>query len=448
MDEKQEKLPVISKLFFGAGDLGGSLSATIVGLFYLYFLTDVTGLRPALAGTAILIGRVWDAVTDPVIGAVSDRTVSKWGRRRVYLLFGFVPFGITFFMLWAIPKGLGQLGLFLYATLTFVLHMTAFTVIQVPYQTLTAEMTTDYDERTSLTAYRMAFSIIGGLIAAIIPWMIISGFSIKAYGFMAMGGVFSIAIGMAPLFPLVGCRESGSGACASFSLVKGVRLMWNNKPFRLVLVMFLVTWTAIDLLQVMFVYFLQYWLGMEAQLESIFGLIFIVAIFFLPMWVYVSGRLGKRLAYIIGVGSLGLVLTALIFLKPGMVAMVYVLAFLAGIGVSAAHIMPHSIIPDCIEYDRLMTGQRREGLYYGYTTFLQKVATAVAVGLSGMILDKAGYVAGADQPARVLWTIRILLGPVPGIMFVIGIMSMYYYSIDRKRHHELTFELIAREKNV
>lgn len=441
-------LPLKNKLSFGAGDLGGSMAATIVGLFYLYYLTDVVKLRPALAGAAILIGKVWDAVSDPLVGYLSDKTVSRWGRRRVYLLFGAMPFGLTFFMLWMVPRGWSETEVFIYSTAAFILHMTAFTIVQVPYQTLTAEMTTDYDQRTSLTAYRMAFSIIGGLLAAIVPWIIINGYPSRAVGFVAMGGCFGIAIGLAPLFPFFGCREMEQQCQAFFSLIKGIKLVWENRPFRLVLLMFLVTWTAINLLQVIFIYYLQYWLGMEEQFETIFGLIFVVAIVFLPLWVYLSSRWGKRKAYIAGVSFLGLVLLFLIFLQPGMTAMVYVLAFFAGIGLSAAHVMPHSIIPDCIEYDQLLTGQRREGLYYGFTTFLQKVATASAIGLSGLVLEKMGYVANGVQSAKVLWTIRSLLGPVPCLLFVIGIISIYYYPVDREEHRALTLKVAGSRENA
>jgi Na+/melibiose symporter-like transporter len=184
-----KKIKLFQKLLFGTGELAGCFSNTIIGFFYLFYLTDVVGLRPAYAGAAILLGRVWDAITDPVMGMISDRTRSKWGRRRVFLLFGTIPLGLSFFLLWIIPSGWSQLEMFIYASVSYMLHMTALTAVVVPYQTLTVEMTPDYDERTSLTAYRMIFSILGGLIGVVLPKMVVDGFSPQTLGYFFMAVV-------------------------------------------------------------------------------------------------------------------------------------------------------------------------------------------------------------------------------------------------------------------
>ena len=446
MGTNTKKLSVFSKLFYGMGDMSGTFAGTVIGIFYLIYLTDVVLLRPILAGTALLVGKLWDAVTDPYMGHLSDRIKTRWGRRRVFFLIVFIPLGASFFLLWATPNAetVGQAWAFVYAMLTYMLFMTAWTVYAVPYQALTAEMTSDYDERTSLSSYRMAVSILGGLAAALVPYMIFDAVQGAARGHLIMGMVFGVLIALGPLFPLIGCREEDEPRQASFPFFKGIALVWKNHNFRYVLGMFLVTWTAIDLLQSIFLYFLQYWLKIDpnsqsslgiGQGEMIFGILFIVAALMLPLWVWVSGRLGKRKAYIIGVGFFGVVLTALTFFSPempGLTGSVYIMCVLAGVGLSAAHVMPFSIIPDCIEYDELLTGKRREGLYYGFTTFIQKCAVALALWLSGMLLEVTGYVPNAPQQAdSALFAIRMLFGPVPFALILIGCCCMARYKIDR-----------------
>jgi glycoside/pentoside/hexuronide:cation symporter, GPH family len=445
MSMQTQKIKVYQKILFGAGDLAGCFSNTIIGFFYLFYLTDVVGLRPAYAGAAILIGRIWDAVTDPVMGMISDRTHSRWGRRRVFLLLGSLPLGLSFFLLWTIPTGFTQFQMFIFSAVTYMLHMTALTAVVVPYQTLTVEMTSDYDERTSLTAYRMIFSILGGLVGVVLPKMIVDGFSVQTTGYFAMAIVFGLCIASAPLFPFAGCRENGTPTCTPFSPLKDFKKVWDNKPFRFILFMFLSTWTAINMLETMFMYFFKYWLKMDNQFDLIMGLIFIVAALFLPFWVKVSAKAGKKIAYMLGVGFLGFCIFGVIFISPANAMPVYIISFLIGIGISAAHVMPHSIIPDSIDFGRVQTGEQTEGMYYGFLTFLQKIGTASAIGLSGIILDLAGYVPGVSQPENVLWTIRILFGPVPGILLLIGILCIYYYPIDRKMYGAMRKQIELRK---
>lgn len=466
MDAKTKKLSVFSKLFYGMGDMSGTFAGTVIGIFYLIYLTDVVLLRPILAGTALLVGKLWDAVTDPFMGYLSDRIKTRWGRRRVFFLIVFIPLGASFYLLWATPNAetAGQGWTFVYAMLTYMLFMTAWTVYAVPYQALTAEMTSDYDERTSLSSYRMAVSILGGLAAALVPYMIFDAVDGASEGHRVMGMVFGALIALGPLFPLIGCREEDKPRQESFPFFRGIALVWKNRNFRYVLGMFLVTWTAIDLLQSIFLYFLQYWLRIDPEAASdflglglpqgnvIFGLLFIVAALALPLWVFLSGKLGKRKSYIIGVGFFGLVLTGLTFFSPGMPGLlrnVYIMCVLAGVGLSAAHVMPFSIIPDCIEYDELETGQRREGMYYGFTTFIQKCAVALALWLSGMLLDVTGYVPNAPQQAQsALTAIRMLFGPVPFALILIGCYCMVRYKIDREAFDAIKAKIRERNKTA
>ena len=170
---EQSPLSDRRKVAYGAGDSGFSLTSTALALLYLFFLVNVVGLDPAAAGISIGIGRIWDAFNDIFVGTLSDRTRSRWGRRRPYLLFGAIPLGIAFVLMWLVPPTDQQTLLLIYYTAMYILFDTLFTLTNVPYIALTPEIAPTYDERTSLHSYRMAFSIGFGLIGAVAPLAIV-----------------------------------------------------------------------------------------------------------------------------------------------------------------------------------------------------------------------------------------------------------------------------------
>jgi len=191
-------MPTWKKIIYGAGDSGFSLTSTALALLYLDFLVNVVGLDPRLAGVSIGLGRIWDAINDLVIGTLSDRTRSRWGRRRPYLLFGALPFGLTFILMWLIPATHNQTTLLIYYTAMYVLFDTFFTLVNVPYIALTPELAPAYDERTSLHSYRMAFSIGFGLLGAVAPLAIVDAIAgagtVTRHGaYLAMATILGLA---------------------------------------------------------------------------------------------------------------------------------------------------------------------------------------------------------------------------------------------------------------
>ncbi|MDQ7794775.1 MAG: MFS transporter [bacterium] len=265
-----EPLPAREKLAYGAGDLGMSIAYTVVVLFFLYYLTDVVGLSPALAGIAVMLGRVWDAVSDPLAGHLSDHTRSRWGRRKPYLLLTAVPFGLSFALLWSVPALPGQAMTFAWVAGVFLAHTTLFTLVGVPYSALTAELTPDYDQRTSLSAYRMAFSIGGGLVAAVIPMALVGAFASVAGGFRVMGFTMGVVCALTPLVVVFGCRTPAPAVAppTRMPLGESTRITLANRPFRAMLAVYLLTWAGIDVVSTVLIYFLTYWMGMEADIPA------------------------------------------------------------------------------------------------------------------------------------------------------------------------------------
>jgi glycoside/pentoside/hexuronide:cation symporter, GPH family len=447
-NDGEERLPRHAKLLYGIGDTGFSLTGTIIGVLFAIYLTDVVGLRPGLAAVALFIGRTWDYINDPLIGHLSDRTRSRWGRRRPFLLFGFLPFALAFTLLWWKPPISAPLGLAVYYALAYLLYDAAATFVYMPYFALTPELTLDYDERTSLTGYRMAFSILGSLVAFTVPLLIIGTMRPENAGrVLAMGALFGAVSALPLLLVFFSTRERPEfQAQVQPALKESLRAAIHNRPFLFAVGIFLLTWTAVDIVQAMLLFFLKYRMGLEAQSDLIAGTVFVVALLALPFWAWASHHWDKRLAYVGGIAFWAAVQVVLVVISPGWgMPVVLILAALAGIGVGAAHVLPWSIIPDAVEWDELATGQRHEGMFYSLVTLMQKVASSIAIPLALLMLELTGYVPNApvQLPAAVRG-IQVLMGPVPAVLLGCGILFALLYPLDRERHAQVRAELAAR----
>ena len=436
------------KLMYGVGDIGFSLTTSILGAYFAIFLTDVVGIRPGIAAIAIFVGRSWDYINDPLFGYLSDRTRTRWGRRRPYLLFGALPLALTFTMLWWRPPWNGTFALAAYYALAYILFEAANTLLYMPYFALTPELTSDYDERTSLTTYRMFFSILGSLVAFTIPLMMIGSFTPEnAPRVITMGMTFGIISALPMLLVFFGTRERRDYMDQGKpTLRQSLRAAWGNRPFRFGLAIFLATWISVDILQSSLLFFIKYVVKREPQNDLIMASIFVVAIFALPVWEWVSRRYSKRKAYMGGIAFWAIVQILLITLNPGTgLGLILALCALAGIGVAAAHVLPWAIIPDAIEWDEYHTGERHEGMFYSLTTLTKKVATSIALPLVLVLLEATGYAPNVDQQAPgALMGIRVTIGPIPAVLLVVGIVFAYKYPLDRAQFAEIVAKLAAR----
>lgn len=464
-----EKLPRKTKLLYGAGDFGFSLTDTVIGVLYAIFLTDVIGIPARYAAGVFLAGRVWDFVNDPLMGYISDRTRTRWGRRRPFLLFGFIPFAAAYALLWVnytewgffttvqdwvagFARGgeeaaFGITGL-IFFTAAYIVYETMATLVYMPYFALTPELTLDYDERTDLTSYRMFFSIFAGLIGFVVPFVLLDGTTPENAPTVLMIGIaFGIASALPLLLTFFGTREREEFIRQDQQgLLPSLRSAFGNRIFVFTMFIFLFTWAALNLVQSMLLFFVKYRLNMEAQFDLIAGTVFITAMVTLPFWERLSRRLDKRRAYIYGMIFLSIVLTVLAFVNPDAgTATILGLAFLAGIGVAAVHVLPWSMIPDAVEVDELETGNRHEGMYYSLVTLLRKVATAIALPSMLWILDASGFVSNApSQTPSATKAIIGLTGPGPALFMFAGILFAAFYPLSRGEHAEIRRKLAEK----
>jgi len=446
---RDEHVPFITKILYGAGDLTTSLLTTILAFNVLYFLTDVVGIEPALVSLTIFMGKGIDWINDPIIGHLSDRTRTRWGRRRPFLLLGVVPLALTFILFFWTPPWASQIALAIYYGVMYMLLDTAATLVYMPYYALTPELTLNYDERTSLNTARMVFSILGGLLAAVLPPMVVQAFPDRRLGYFIMALTFG-SLGVLPLLlTFFGTRERPEHMAQEQPTIRqSLNAVRGNRPFLFGLGIFLATWTVIDMLSAMLLYFVDHWLRRGNDFEIIVGSMFVSAAIFLPLWNWVSGRWDKRIAYVAGMVFLAAVLVILIFLQPRTpLPVIFGITALSGIGVAAAHVVPWAILPDAIEWDELRTGQRHEGAFYSLVTLAQKIASWLVLSTLPLILKASGYVSGAtEQPASALSAIRALMGLSPAVILGLGIVFAVSYPLSRERHAEIVRELAERRR--
>lgn len=445
---QESRLSLRARLSYGVGDAGINLADTMVGLFFAIFLTDVVGLRPGLAALAVFLGRSSDYINDPIIGYLSDRTRTRWGRRRPFILFGMLPFALAYVLLWWRPPIDNQTWLAVYYGVAFILYDTTATILYMPYFALTPELTSDYDERTTLTTYRMAFSILGAMVGFVVPLAIIGSMAPEnANRVLAVGaGVAFISI-LPMLFVFFGTRERTEfQQLKQPGLKESILAAVKNRPFLIVVGIFLATWVALDLVQTTLLYYLKHRMNLESQGDLVFGLLFVAALISLPLWNWAAHHWDKRKAYIGGMIFFSINVIGMGLLTPDWgLPPVLVLAGLAGVGLGAIQVLPWSMIPDVVEWDEYQTGQRHEGMFYSLVTLLRKVASSFAIPMVLLVLEWTGYVANsAEQPLSAIRGIQMMIGPVPALFLSFGIICALFFPLTRQRHAEIRAELARR----
>jgi glycoside/pentoside/hexuronide:cation symporter, GPH family len=449
------KLSFVRKLAYGVGDVGPALVATISGFFLNVFLLDVAGLEPYLAAIIFLIVKVWDSLNDPIIGTLTDRTNTRWGRRRPWLLFGAVPFGLAWFLQWLVPD-LGTAGLFIYYLVVALLLDTSLTCVNVPYTALTPEIAPEYNERTSLNTFRFSFSILGGMFALMFHDTILKSLPDITTGYMVsaavLGGVIIITNWIT--FAAITETHQKSEDEEEPGFIEGFKIAFGNRPFIMVTGIYLMSWLAIQFIQANMLFYVRYWMNDEDNFIYLAMALQISIFLFLIVWAKVSARIGKRHAYFCGVGLWMSVMVFIFFIQPGQMVLLGALAVLAGAGASVAYLIPWSMLPDVVDVDELNTGLRREGVYYGFFVFLQKLGISLGLAFSNLILQVVDYipaVPGEPFPVQndtVLLAFRLFISFVPLVILILSLPIAYKYPITRRRHAEIRAELEARKQGA
>ncbi len=442
------KLSTKTKILYGVADLGISLLTASIQFFLLFYYTDIAMIDPGLAGTALLVGKLtWDAINDPLFGYFSDRTRSRWGRRKPYMLFSAIPFGLTIWLLFSLPEGLVGVKAFLAVLGTFLLVDTTQTLVSVPYYALSAELTYDYDERTSLIAIRMIFTVVGYILGAAATTLLAGifmnmGWS-KTTAYSGTGAIFGIIAIITVLITALGVKEKPNPELvpAKMPVWSQIKQVFKNKPFVIYMVVSTIVSISFTLLTSLLPYFLTYQLNMSNEISLVMLVMLgTIGIFLIP-WRHVSTKLNKGPSYALGLGIASIAILGAYMLPKGPTPLIYVIAFVAGLGFSAQYVFPWSMIPDVIEVDYAVTGERHEGIYFGVNAFLGKLTGAIGIAASGWALALYGYVPEVEQTVHALFGIRFFFAIVPVIAFAISLPLLIWYPLTRKKHAELTHQL-------
>lgn len=418
-----------------------------VSFYLLLFYTDTALIPAALAGTALLIGKIWDAVNDPLFGWISDRTTSRLGKRRVYMLLGALPLALAVMSVWFVPAGASLAATFIWVVVAFLFFDTMVTVTSVPYYALTAELTDDYDERASLTTFRMLLGVPGFILGAALTPALVKLFGGGRPGYALVGVVFGVIAAVTLWICAAGIKERPGlhEEPSKLPMLKSALATFKNRVFLRLVLAYLIANLAFTLVQTLLAYFLTYQLKMADQVPVVMLLMLVSVLAFLFPWKLLSDRWSKGPAYALGLTIGGVTVLATFLLPHQPTPLIYGVAVVAGMGFSSNWVFPWAMVPDVIEYDQLETGEQRSGMYYGVWGFSTKLTAALGAAMAGWALALYHYVPNAEQTAAALTGIRLFFGPVPALALFAAAPLLVWYPINRQKHAEIRARLAARD---
>jgi GPH family glycoside/pentoside/hexuronide:cation symporter len=414
------------------------------------FYADIAGAPLGALGTAILLTRIFDGVTDPLIGALSDRTRTRWGRRRPFLVIGALPLAVSVIALFSPPSGdAAALWFFVCMTVAFL----AWTVVQIPYQALGAELAGGHHGRTTLFAVRDGLWMLGTLVAAAAPALVRAAREAagaapdEAAVFRTLGLAYAVLLAVLPLWCAWRVAEPVIPAVVQPRLtVDGLARVWRgNRPYRLLLTAYAVASLGGALPGTLLFFYVEQVLQAPGSTDALLGLYFVAGFAGLPLWTWASRRGGKLRAFLVATLLSVMVFLGALWLGPGDVLAFAGITVLSGLGFGATLLLPASMLADTLDYETWRSGTRREGLLLGVWGVVMKASAAVGAGVALPLLGWAGYVSGAaSQSPEAVQAIRLLYCAVPCVCYAAALAIAARYPIDADEHARIVRELAAR----
>lgn len=430
------------KIGYGLGDLGISISYFAVGFFYMFYLTDIIGMEPYLAGIAIFIGKLWDGINDPIIGILNDHIKSRFGRKRSFILFGSLPFALAFVFLWLIPVGAPVWIQFSLAVISLLTYATAYSIVVVPYMSLVPVMSQDYDERTQITGIRAVLSTFGIIMGGGIA-MWISSFDDQLFGLHSMAIGFGIMTFISLLLAARSVRnlEVDDNPIVAMTFREYLSLALDKNVLILLALKFFGA-IGTGSLSASIPYFSKYVLGDASVSSKGLAIYVLFSALFIPVWNRLTHKFDKRHLLLFSNLMTALILFGVgFFVAIGGVMQFYIGCVFLGIIMSSYLLIPYSLVPDLVDYSEAKTGQRHESVFFGLWIMTHQLGLAGAGLISGLIFTIMGYDSANSDPTQNVLAVRVIFGLVPGVFLVISALILQKYEITRAFFDQLKEQL-------
>lgn len=472
------KLSLATCFFFGLGTNGTATMLGVTGILLLYFMTTMLGIDPALAGAIIFASKIYDLTLDPIMGHISDRTETRIGRRRPYLLLGAIISALSIYLLFAVPQFDDRNVTLLYYVFALLVYATGYSIFTVPYLSMPAEMTEDYHERTRIMSFRTLFGTVGLLIGtAVAPVLLSVGSGSEAgaaavapeilrppgdaacvmgadggarpqgtaEGYAFMGLWLGVIVFVSMLLCFFGTAKAPfANRNESYpSLWTQLKLVMENRPFVLLATTKILQLTGVTAFALALPFLAQYVLQMSpAALGIFFGIYTLGSLMALPLWLAISRRVGKQRAYVYA--TMFFVASDLLLLAgaPDRLPLVYATGFLVGVAAAGMILFGVSMLPDTMEYDYRRTGEKREGVYAGVWSTVEQSSAAIATLIAGIVLSAAGFIettAGqvACQPPSAITVIQMNAAIVPALLMALSLLVLRRYDLSKEKLESL-----------
>jgi len=454
VQQAPNKLKFSTKFWYAVADIYGGGAFNIINFYYAFFLTSVLKISPFWAGGVVLISKIWDAVTDPLMGRISDNTRTKWGRRRPYFLLGIPFIFLSFVMLWYPAQFSSATVRAIFAMTAYIFFSTVNTMVMVPYQAMMPELTDDYNERSSVSGIRMGFSLGSSLVCALVPLIIINSFTDIRMGYIAMSIIFGLFFALPWIGTFLKTREREEFMHApkrKGNVFKEMIATFKVKSFKKLTLMYLCSFLALDVITVLFIYFMTYYLGAKDMTNLVLGALIFTEICAIPLAVFIAKKTSKTFSFSLGSALWAVFALATLLISPEIsIIYMFVLAVLMGVSIAMPVVMVFSIFSDVTDVGELYFEKRIEGSFSGVQTFIRKACSAGAVSLVLFALGIMGFkessVAGeiVQQSKGVILTIRLILALVPAALLLIGVLIAKNMPLTKERYAKLHTYLEAK----
>ena len=446
MSATSQRLGWGQKIGYGSGDFAFNLYWQGISLYLFYFYTDVLGLPNAMAGIIYAIGSLWDAGTDPIMGYLADRTRTRWGRYRPYLLFVPIPMALGYIMLLWHPSDMTVTSLGIVALVGQLIFRLLFTMASTPYSALMARMTQNSEDRAGMAGARMLFAYLGAFSVVALAGGLLENADNDSDAFMSLAIISGLLATIIFWICFAICREPPESDAEDLrpTIKQTFASLKQNTPFLIVFAAVILMTTGVTVIGKTIIYFFEYQMGDRngAQIALMaFGLTGLLVI---PFWTFVTLKTSKRFVWMVGSFFLSLALIAFLF-NPAETQNTVILNYIAiSFGAGAFAITFWGMLPDTVEYGEWKTGYRVESMVFGFATFAQKSAVALSALILGVLLDVIGYQAGVEQSEATLSGFRMIIVFVPLAGVVASVACIYFYPLSPQRHAGIVAELKAQ----